>query len=49
MTYGILLTLTIWAVLVALMLRPPHRPLPLARAVYYLSVAITTSCPIRQS
>ena len=39
MTYGILLTLTIWAVLVALMLRPPHRPLPLARAVYYLSVA----------
>jgi acetyl esterase/lipase len=39
MPYGVLLTLAIWAVLVAFMLRPPRRPLPLARAVYYLSVA----------
>ena len=39
MSYGLLLTLVIWAVVVALMLRPPHRPLPLARVVYYLSVA----------
>ena len=39
MPYGVLLTLAIWAVLVAFMLRPPRRPLPLARVVYYLSVA----------
>lgn len=39
MSYGLLLTLVIWAAVIALMLRPPHHPLLLARAVYYLSVA----------
>ncbi|MGP5259870.1 hypothetical protein ACTXMW_09530 [Brachybacterium paraconglomeratum] len=40
MSYGLLLTLVIWAGGIALLLRPPRRPLLLARAVYYLSVAL---------
>ena len=40
MSYGLLLTLVIWAGVIALLLRPPRRPLLLARAVYYLSVAL---------
>ncbi|MGP9539831.1 alpha/beta hydrolase [Brachybacterium sp. AOP43-C2-M15] len=39
MPYGHVITLLIWALVTAAMLRPPHRPVPLARAVYYLSVA----------
>lgn len=38
--YGYLITVLLWGTLTALMLRPPHRPLPLARAVYLLSVAL---------
>lgn len=40
MPYSYLITVLLWGTLTALMLRPPHRPLPLARAVYFLSVAL---------
>jgi acetyl esterase/lipase len=40
MPYGYLLTVLLWGAVTAAMLRPPHRPLPLARAVYFLSVAL---------
>ncbi|MGO1258626.1 MAG: alpha/beta hydrolase [Brachybacterium sp.] len=39
MPYGYVATLLVWALVTAAMLRPPHRPMLLARVVYFLSVA----------
>ena len=40
MSTGFLVTVILWALIVAALLRPPHRPVLLARAVFAVSIAV---------